>query len=317
LRARGRCANVGQQAACVAVQQDAEPKRMAEPGKRVGLFVTCLVDLIRPSIGFAAVKLLEDAGCTVAVPAQSCCGQPAYNSGDRATTRAIAEQVITTFAPYDYVVAPSGSCAGMMKTHYPDLFRGDAQWGARAETFCAKTFELVSFLVDVLKIEGVTARFDGSVTYHDACSGLRELGIRGQPRRLLAGVEGLTLREMDDSDVCCGFGGTFCVKYPAISDAIVMKKQDNIAATGAQTVLAGDLGCLMNIAGKLQRQGRSVQVRHVAEVLAGMAGIPAIGEKAPDAAPDQPDPVPDQPRSVPDRKPPEAAGETAVLGPSP
>ncbi len=277
---------------------------MAEPGKRVGLFVTCLVDLIRPSIGFAAVKLLEDAGCTVAVPAQSCCGQPAYNSGDRATTRAIAEQVITTFAPYDYVVAPSGSCTGMMKTHYPDLFRGDAQWGARAEIFCAKTFELVSFLVDVLKIKGVTARHDGAVTYHDACSGLRELGIRAQPRRLLAGVEGLTLKEMQDADICCGFGGTFCVKYPEVSDAIVVKKADNIAASGAPTVLAGDLGCLMNIAGKLQRQGRAVRVRHVAEVLAGMADSPAIGEKPPETAQEQ-------------KPPAETVGEAAILGPPP
>jgi L-lactate dehydrogenase complex protein LldE len=284
-------------------REDAEPKRMAEPGKRVGLFVTCLVDLIRPSIGFAAVKLLEDAGCTVAVPAQSCCGQPAYNSGDRATTRAIAEQVIQSFAPYDYVVAPSGSCAGMMKTHYPDLFRGDAQWGARAETFCAKTFELTTFLVDVLKIKGVTARHDGAVTYHDACSGLRELGIRAQPRQLLAGVEGLTVKEMPDADICCGFGGTFCVKYPEISDAIVVKKADNIAASGAPTVLAGDLGCLMNIAGKLQRQGRAVQVRHVAEVLAGMADTPAIGEKPPEAAHEQ--------------KPRETVGEAAILGPPP
>jgi L-lactate dehydrogenase complex protein LldE len=251
---------------------------MAEPGKRVGLFVTCLVDFIRPSIGFAAVKLLEDAGCTVEVPRQSCCGQPAFNSGDRATARAVAEQVIAAFAPYDYVVAPSGSCAGMLKTHYPDLFDGDVQWGARAEEFCAKTFELVSFLVDVLKVRKIDARFDGTVTYHDACAGLRELGIKMQPRKLLAGVQGLTLAEMRDTDVCCGFGGTFCVKYPDISNAIVEKKTDNVVSTGAQTLLAGELGCLMNIVGKLQREGRAVKARHIAEVLAGMADEPAIGE---------------------------------------
>jgi L-lactate dehydrogenase complex protein LldE len=246
--------------------------------KRVGLFVTCLVDLLRPSIGFAAVKLLEEAGCTVEVPRQTCCGQPAFNSGDRATTRDIVEQVIAAFEPYDYVVAPSGSCAGMLKTHYPELFHGDPNWMPRVDAFCAKTFELVSFLVDVLKLEKVSARFAGTVTYHDSCSGLRELGIRAQPRKLLAGVEGLSLAEMRDADVCCGFGGTFCVKYPDISNTIVAKKADHIAATGAVTVLAGDLGCLMNMAGKLQRVGHKVEARHVAEVLAGMTDVPAIGE---------------------------------------
>jgi len=251
---------------------------MTEAGKRVGLFVTCLVDLIRPSVGFAAAKLLEDAGCTVEVPPQSCCGQPAFNSGDRVTTRAIAEQVIAAFEPCDFVVAPSGSCTGMLRTHYPELFAGDAAWAARVDAFCAKTYELVSFLADVLKVTRVDARFDGTVTYHDSCSGLRELGIRAQPRRLLAGVEGLALKEMADADVCCGFGGTFCVKYPDVSNAIVAKKTANVAATGAHTLLAGDLGCLMNMAGKLQREGRPISARHVAEVLAGMTHEPAIGE---------------------------------------
>jgi L-lactate dehydrogenase complex protein LldE len=247
-------------------------------GRRVGLFVTCLIDLIRPSVGFAAVKLLEDAGCSVDVPLQSCCGQPAFNSGDRKTTRAIAEQVIAAFEPHDHVVAPSGSCAGMLKTHYPELFAGDAAWEARVSAFCAKTNELVSFLTDVLKVTRVDARFDGTVTYHDACSGLRELGIHAQPRRLLAGVKGLTLTEMVDADVCCGFGGTFCVKYPDISNAIVAKKTESIEASRAGNLLAGDLGCLMNMAGKLQREGRSIKARHVAEVLAGMTDQPAIGE---------------------------------------
>ena len=254
---------------------------MAEPGKRVGLFVTCLVDLIRPSVGFAAVKLLEDAGCTVEVPLQSCCGQPAFNSGDRATTRAIAEQVIAAFEPYDHVVAPSGSCAGMLKTHYSELFEGEDAFSAQVNAFCAKTHELLGFLTDVLKITRLDARFDGTVTYHDSCAGLRELGIRAQPRRLLAGIDGLTLKEMSDADVCCGFGGTFCVKYPDISNAIVAKKTECIAASGAGTLLAGDLGCLMNMAGKLQREGRGIRARHVAEVLAGMAHEPAIGEVEP------------------------------------
>src|SRR5690242_7917258 len=248
--------------------------------KRVGLCVTCLVDLLRPSVGFAAVKLLEDAGCTVEVPPQSCCGQPAYNSGDRVTTRRIARQMIDAFAPYDYVVAPSGSCAGMLKVHYPELFADDPNWLARAREFAAKSYELVSFLVDVLGVSRVNAQFEGAVTYHDACSGLRELGVRVQPRRLLGTVQGLTIREMIDPDVCCGFGGTFCVKYPDISNAIVAKKAANVHETGAETLLSGDLGCLMNIAGKLQREGKTIEVRHVAEVLAGMTDEPAIGAAA-------------------------------------
>jgi len=248
------------------------------PRPRVGLFVTCLVDLIRPKIGFAAVKLLEDAGCTVEVPSQSCCGQPAYNSGDRATTRQMAERVIAAFEPYDYVVVPSGSCAGMIKLHYAELFAGDPGWQRRADALGARTFELVSFLVDVMKVERVDVIYEGTVTYHDACSGLRELGIRDQPRKLLGSVAGLTVAEMKDADVCCGFGGTFCVKYPEISNAIVGKKAENVVATGAPMLLAGDLGCLMNMAGKLQRMRKAVAVRHVAEMLAGMALEPGIGD---------------------------------------
>jgi L-lactate dehydrogenase complex protein LldE len=183
---------------------------------RIGLFVTCLVDLFRPTVGFAAVKLLEEAGCVVEVPTQTCCGQPAYNSGDRATARSLAQQVIAAFEPLDYVVAPSGSCAGMIKQHYPPLFSNDPGWRARAERLSAKTFELTSFLTDVLGVEQVNASHPGTVTYHDSCSGLRELGIKTQPRRLLGTVEGVELREMEESEVCCGFGGTFCVKYPEV-----------------------------------------------------------------------------------------------------
>ena len=257
---------------------------MAEHDKRqVGLFVTCLVDLFRPSVGFAAVKLLEEAGCTVAVPRQSCCGQPAFNSGDRATSRDIAAKVIETFAPFEYVVAPSGSCAGMLKIHYPELFRGDPNWQPGADAFAAKTYELVSFLFRICGVRSVAARLPATATYHDSCSGLRELGVHDEPRALLATVEGLKLAEMRDADVCCGFGGTFCVKYPDISNAIVTSKTAEIAATGAGLVLAGDLGCLLNIAGKLQRQGLAIEARHVAEVLAGIE-TPAIGEPAPAAA---------------------------------
>ncbi len=245
----------------------------------VALFVTCLVDLFRPSVGFAAIKLIEETGCKVEVPAaQTCCGQPAYNSGDRKDTRAIAEQVITAFEKYDYIVAPSGSCGGMLKLHYAELFEEGSQWRRRAEAFSAKVHELMSFLVDVRGLRRVDAAFEGTVTYHDSCSGLRELGVRNQPRRLLKDVKGLTMKELEGSDVCCGFGGTFCVKYPDISNAIVERKAAAIEETGADTLLAGDLGCLMNMAGKLQRRGSGVKVRHVAEVLAGDTDTPPIGE---------------------------------------
>ena len=246
---------------------------------RVGLFVTCLVDLFRPNVGFSAVDLLERAGCDVSVPAaQTCCGQPAYNSGDRADTRAIAEQVIAAFEGFDFIVAPSGSCASMLRKHYPALFVGDAAWEQRAATFSQKVFELVSFLTDVMFVSEVQSDFRGSVTYHDSCSGLRELGISRQPRKLLETIDGLTLKELPDSDTCCGFGGTFCVKYSDISNAIVEKKTANIEAADADLLLAGDLGCLLNMAGKLSRQGRTTQVRHVAEVLAGRLDGPAIGQ---------------------------------------
>ena len=252
---------------------------MAEKPARVALFVTCLVDLFRPTVGFAAVKLLEQAGCTVEVPRrQTCCGQPAYNSGDRADAKAIALQVIDAFAGYDYVVAPSGSCAGMIRQHYPEMFANDPAILPRAEELAARSWELVSFLVEICGMREVAAAWERTATYHDACSGLRELGVRDQPRRLLASVAGLKLRELPEAEVCCGFGGTFCVKYPEISDKMVGDKADDIAATGAEAVLAGDLGCLLNIAGKLSRQGRAVEARHVAEVLAGMTDeVPPIG----------------------------------------
>lgn len=246
---------------------------------RVGLFATCLVDLMRPVVGFAAVKLLEDAGCQVEVPqAQTCCGQPAYNSGDTADARDIAKNVIQTFESFDYVVAPSGSCGGMIKMHYPEMFADDTEWGPRAQRLADKTFELMSFLADIRGATKFDAPFAGTVTYHDSCSGLRELGIKDQPRALLTSIEGLQLNEGVETETCCGFGGLFCVKYPDISEKMVDAKIDDIVATGADTVLAGDLGCLMNIAGRLQRRGIPVKARHAAEVLAGMTAAPAIGE---------------------------------------
>jgi L-lactate dehydrogenase complex protein LldE len=255
---------------------------MADTPLRVGLFVTCLVDLFRPSVAFAAVKLLEAAGCAVEVPRrQTCCGQPAYNSGDRADAKAIAQSVIEAFEGFDYVVAPSGSCGGMLREHYPRLFADDPALFQRAQHLAKRSYELVSFLTDVCGLDRVAARYAGVVTYHDACSGLRELDVKQQPRKLLSRVAGLTLKELPGAETCCGFGGTFCIKYPEISERMVSQKVADIAATGADTLLAGDLGCLLNMAGRLTRLGSPIAVRHVAEVLAGMAEtVPPIGAAA-------------------------------------
>lgn len=246
---------------------------------RVGLFATCLMDMMRPSVGFATVKLLEDAGCTVDLPRkQTCCGQPAFNNGNLYDSKAIGRQVIEAFDGYDYVVGPSGSCMGMIKTHYPELFHDEPDWHARAVDLAVRSHELVSFLTDVLGVEHVSVRYEGVVTYHDSCSGLRELGIKNQPRKLLASVDGLQIAEMGEPEVCCGFGGTFCVKYPDISTKMVSDKVASIEASGADTLLGGDLGCLMNMAGRLKRLGKNVKVYHVAEVLAGMTEKPGLGD---------------------------------------
>lgn len=238
---------------------------------RVGLFVTCLVDAMRPEIGFAALRLLEEAGCEVDVPLrQTCCGQPAYSSGDRKAARALAEKFVEEFEHFDYVVIPSGSCGGNVKVHYADLFSDDPEWSARMERLAPRVFELTDFLQNVVRIAHLP---DGSrpqrVTYHDSCCGLRELGVQAQPRALLdkAGVE---IAEMTDSRQCCGFGGTFSIKYGDISAAIVDEKCTNIQATGAGTVVLGDLGCMLNIEGRLRRSGDDkTRVLHIAQVLAG------------------------------------------------
>lgn len=239
---------------------------------RVGLFVTCLVDAMRPEIGFSTLKLLEAAGCEVVVPeSQTCCGQPGYSSGDRKAARALAEKFVEEFESFDYVVIPSGSCGGNVKTHYADLFADDPAWSARMARLAPRVYELTDFLHSVARIQALpgAGKCASSVTYHDSCCGLRELGVQRQPRALLEQA-GVQVTEMKDSRQCCGFGGTFAVKYGDISSAIVDDKCANIHASGADAVVLGDLGCMLNIEGRLRRTGDDrTRVLHVAQVLAG------------------------------------------------
>ena len=251
---------------------------------RVGLLVTCLADLFRPEVAFAALKLLRAAGCTVSVPrSQTCCGQVAGNSGDREGARVVAASVVDAFADYDYLVAPSGSCAGMIRHQYPTLFPKGDPLHEQAVALAAKSYELMGFLTDVLGQTTVTASFPHTVTYHDSCSSRREMGLDEQPRTLLASVDQLQLLENNDRESCCGFGGTFCVKYPAISTRMADERLRSIQETGAEVLVGPDLGCLLHLAGRLSREGSKIQVRHVAEVLANMTEAPALAQEKPHA----------------------------------
>jgi len=246
---------------------------------RVALFVTCLVDLFRPSVGFATVRLLERVGADVVVPpGQTSCGQPAYNNGDFETARAIARQVISAFDGIDHVVVPSGSCASMLVKHYPELFRDEPETLARAQDLAARTRELSVFLAESGTEPVIDARFSGKVAMHDSCSARRELGIHAAPRALLDKLAGVERVDLKDAETCCGFGGTFCVKYPDISARMVSDKAAAVIDSGADVLVSGDLGCLMNIAGRLKRMDSTVRVYHLAELLAGMSDVPAIGE---------------------------------------
>jgi len=242
---------------------------------RVALFVTCLVDLMRPSIGFAALRLLEAAGCEVVVPAtQTCCGQPAYNSGDRRAARALARKVVRELDGCDAVVVPSGSCAATIRVHYPVLFADDPAMDAAVRRLAERTYELTDFLVNVAPLQAIPGRFNGTLTYHDSCAGLRELGVQAQPRALLARMPGVVITEMRESTTCCGFGGTFAVKFGDLSAHMADNKCTHIAQTGAEAIVAGDLGCLLNIEGRLRRRGDlHTRVCHIAEVLAGEDGV--------------------------------------------
>ena len=258
---------------------DPAPPVRPPASPRVALFVTCLVNVMRPAIAESTRELLLAAGCEVFVPLdQTCCGQPAFNSGDEADGRAMARHQIAALEGFDYVVVPSGSCAGTIRHTWPETFAGDAAWAGRSRALAAKTHEITSFLVDVMGFRPEPSRFSAIATYHDTCSGLRELGVHDQPRDLLESVEGLRLVPLPDANVCCGFGGTFCVKYPAISNAVVDEKARAIEGTGAEILLGGDLGCLMNMAGKLGRRGSGVRAFHTVEALTGRLGTAAIGQ---------------------------------------
>ncbi len=237
---------------------------------KVALFITCLVDVMRPEIAESTVRLLESAGCTVEVPmSQTCCGQPGFNSGDTAGARALARKFLQEFESFDHVVIPSGSCGGMVLRHYPELLADDPDLRRRIDGLISRTWELTQFLHEVLKLTSLPGRFEGTVTYHDCCSGLRELGVQAQPRALMALNPAIDLCEMKDARACCGFGGAFSVKYDEISAAIADEKIDRIRATGAACVAMGDLGCMLHLEGRLRRSGDDVtQVLHIAQVLA-------------------------------------------------
>jgi L-lactate dehydrogenase complex protein LldE len=250
-----------------------------DPRFQVALFVTCLADLFRPSVAFDSIALLEAAGCEVTVPSQqTCCGQPSYNSGDYQAACTTAQLMIETFEFADYVVAPSASCAAMISVHYPKLLENE--WHDRALGLAAKTFELTAFLTQVATLTAPDNRQTAltGVAYHDGCAGLRELGIKSQPRELLKEICQVEVSEIPQNEECCGFGGTFCARMPELSTQMVSDKLDAVMATGADILTGGDLGCLMNIAGRARRAGRQIEVRHIAELLAGNRSGPAIGE---------------------------------------
>lgn len=244
---------------------------MSAKPKTVQLFVTCLVDKFFPDVGFAVVDILEELGLEVQFPqAQTCCGQPAFNGGFWDDARAMARHTVDVLSQSDApVVVPSGSCGDMIIHHYAELLAGDVTYAAQAQAVAARTYEFTQFLVDVLGVSDLNITASGCLTYHASCHGLRGLGLKTQPRQLLDNLSGVDLKELPEAEACCGFGGLFAIKMGDISGAILRRKLDNIEATGADTVVGGDVSCLMHIAGGLHRRGSQVKVRHIAEVLRG------------------------------------------------
>lgn len=237
---------------------------------RVSLFVTCIIDQFFPQVGMAAVEVLESIGYEVDFPErQTCCGQPAFNTGFRAEARQVARHFLDVFRDAEYIVVPSGSCTSMVTHHYEELFAKDPQRLEETRRIIPRMWELSKFLLEVARVEDVGARYDGAVTFHDSCHGLRDLGIKEGPRRLLSHVRGLELREMDIAEECCGFGGTFSVKFPDVSGGMARTKIESIVKTGAGAVVGVDSSCLMQLQGALSRAGLPVRTLHLAEVLAG------------------------------------------------
>jgi len=240
---------------------------------KVSLFVTCLVDQMWTSVGAGTVAVLRRVGCDVEFDdRQTCCGQPAFNTGYRDEARQVAQRFIRIFeeSKADAIVSPSGSCTAMVH-HYPELFAGDKEWEPRAKAMATRTHELSAFLVRVLKIADVGASWSGKLTWHDACHGLRDLNLKNEPRTLIRNVRGVELVELENAEACCGFGGTFSVKYPEISVAILDQKIEAIERSGVQAVVSGDASCLMQIGGRLSRNRSNVRVMHLAELLASQS----------------------------------------------
>ena len=235
---------------------------------RASLFVTCLVDQLFPQVGVATVNVLRRLGVEVTFPEeQTCCGQLSINTGYQQETRELARRFLETFRDSEYIVAPSSSCTGMIKKRYPQLFRDDPELREAAQTIGSRLYELSEFLMDVLGISDVGASYLGTVTYHPSCHGLRELGLDSQPQALIQNVKGVRYVELPDMRTCCGFGGTFSVKYADISEAILEEKVNNIVKSGADTLVGVDMSCLMNIGGALSRRGEKMRVMHLAELL--------------------------------------------------
>lgn len=242
---------------------------MVQPSQvQASLFVTCIVDQLYPQVGVSAVRVLRRQGVVVDFPEdQTCCGQPLFNSGFTQLARRLAARVLNSFSLSQYVVVPSGSCAAMLKVFYRDLFRDDPELEEKATQLAEKVYELSEFLVKVLGVTDVGAQFPARATYHSSCHLLREMEVRDEPRQLLNGVEGLELAPLPQAETCCGFGGTFSVKYPHISEGMMADKLDNVLSTGADTLVSCDMGCLMHLGGGLSRRSSGIRVRHIAEVL--------------------------------------------------